>query len=86
MEQAGEIGNLLSAGLGIIGIAIAVWAALNITNAISRAEIEKAGKTVSALEQKLEPIDKFVQKNKGVQKELFLQEINKLILYVALFL
>lgn len=77
MEQAGEIGNLLSAGLGIIGIAIAVWAALNITNAISRAEIEKAGKTVSALEQKIDPIDKFVQKNKGVQKELFLQEINK---------
>ena len=77
MEQAGEIGNLLSAGLGIIGIAIAVWAALNITNAISRAEIEKAGKTVSALEQKIDPIDKFVQKNKGVQKELFLQEITK---------
>lgn len=76
-NSANEIGNLLSAGLGIIGIAIAVWAALNITNAISRGEIEKARETVSDLEQKIDPIDKFIQKNKGVQVELFLQEITR---------
>ena len=41
MEQAGEIGNLLSAGLGIIGIAIAVIVGAILGIKIITAEVEE---------------------------------------------
>lgn len=61
---------LLSSGLSIIGIAISVWAALNITNALERKEYEEirdrsddAHKLISELEENMDFIayDTFLQ-------------------------
>lgn len=61
---------LLSSGISIIGIAISVWAALNITNALERKEYEEirdrsddAHKLISELEENIDFIayDTFLQ-------------------------
>ena len=71
-----EISELLTIGLSIIAIAIAVWAALNIINAVNRSDLEqqneklsKANETLDTLKKQSKNIQEELQKNIIIQKE-----------------
>lgn len=77
-----EISELLTIGLSIIAIAIAVWAALNIINAVNRSDLEqqneklsKANETLDTLKKQSKNIQEELQKNIIIQKELFIKEL-----------
>lgn len=72
-----SVSVLLSTGLSIIGIAISVWAALNITNAINRGDIENLRDTVSDLKSTTKIIEPYINHNKNIQFELFLVELER---------
>lgn len=62
---AGSVeGSLLSSGIAIIGIAISVWAGLNIVNAIERNEYEKLKEKTDKLSEAIK------QKGKDVDNQL----------------
>lgn len=76
-SETASVSVLLSAGLSIIGIAIAIWAALNITNAINRGDIEDLKNTLYDLKNTTEIIKPYIHRNKNIQFELFLVELGK---------
>lgn len=90
LEDAVEA-TLLSTGLSIIGIAIAVWSGLNIVNAVNRKELNKLQKDFFEIKDKMEAAQKTIDKyekdairikdsvNANLEdcKLLFLQELLK---------
>ena len=76
-DENANISILLSTGLSIIGIAVAVWAALNITNAISRGDIENLNNTVYTLNKSVKYIKPYILNNRHIQSELFLVELTR---------
>lgn len=76
-DENANISMLLSTGLSMIGIAIAVWAALNISNAISRGDIENLNNTVGNLNKTVKYIKPYITDNKYIQLELFLVELSR---------
>lgn len=74
----------MGTGLAIIGIAIAVWACLNISNVISRFELNKLDDDVAELQQGMEEVHPlmeelrpFVEKNRSIAFQMFLQELER---------
>lgn len=55
--------SLLASGIAIIGVAVAVWAGLNIANAIEREEYEK-------IKESRSQIDKLSKKSKSISRRL----------------
>lgn len=76
-NESVSISMLLSTGLSIIGIAIAVWAALNITNAISRGDIERLNNTVKYLNKSVRYMKPYIDNNRYIQSELFFVELSR---------
>lgn len=86
LDSSGIESSLLSTGISIIGIAIAVWAGLNISNLISRSEINELDVAVNGLKADTESLDKdiekirpFVDENKNILSQLFLLELERSI-------
>ena len=76
---------LLANGLSIIGMAVAVWASLNIANSINQKDFDKTQKRMSKAEKDIEDIEKTIAplRNeasgiKNTLRDLFLEELLKI--------
>lgn len=79
--------TLLASGLSIIGIAITVWAGLNIINVLEKKEVDACTLKLNAAEEKLEKLGKRsiemeesladIETLNGIYYNIFLQEILK---------
>lgn len=65
---------LTTAAIDFVGVVITVWAALNIVNAVSRHDVEKATGKAKKLDKKLKRINK---ENRLVQTNLFYIELER---------
>lgn len=77
--------SLLANGLSIIGMAVAVWASLNIANSINQKDFDKTQKRMSKAEKDIEDIEKTIaplrDEASGIKntlRDLFLEELLKL--------
>lgn len=76
-EHAGgetSVDTLLSAGIGIMGIMIAVWTGLSISNVISRKDVDKLNSDIEAAKKSISSIDEYIIGNAHNQEKLFYVE------------
>lgn len=79
-EHAGgetSVDTLLSAGIGIIGIMIAVWTGLSISNVISRKDVDKLNSDIEAAKKIISSIDEYITEDAHIQAELFYVETSR---------
>lgn len=69
--------SLLSTGLSIIGIAVAVWAGLNIANSIDRKKIDELSNRTKNLPETLEKLEESLELICDNYKKIFLEELLK---------
>ena len=68
---------IISAGVGIIGIMMALWTVLTITNAVSRRDVEKMKDNIESAEESMSQINTYIKDNVSIQKEMFFVEASK---------
>lgn len=65
---------LLSAGIGIMGIMIAVWTGLSISNVISRKDVDTLNRDIEAARVSMKAISTYISQDVHIQAELFYVE------------
>lgn len=68
---------LLSAGIGIMGIMVAVWTALTISNAISRKDVDNLIQNIEIAKENMASIDAYIEKDVHIQAEHFFVEASR---------
>lgn len=71
------VDELLSAGIGIIGIMVAVWTALTISNVISRKDIDDLNLDIEIAKGNMASIDAYIEKDLHIQAEHFFVEASR---------
>lgn len=72
-----SVDTLLSAGIGIIGIMIAVWTGLSISNVISRKDVDTLNNDIETAKKNMTNIDAYIAENVHIQAELFYVESSR---------
>lgn len=70
-------GSVISTGLDVIGLAIAVWTGLNIINAVSRQEVNKMKEDLNDIINSKEELSDIINKMENKSKNEFLIELLK---------
>jgi len=71
------VDTLLSAGIGITGIMIAVWTGLSISNVVSRKDVDKLNVDIEAARKNMCAIDAYIAEDVHIQAELFYVETSR---------
>lgn len=74
--ETGET-SLLASGIAIIAIAIAVWAGLNITNAIEREKLKKLENHIDELDKKSNTFNDIISEGNNIYRNSLIQELLK---------